>query len=128
MVSKAEMAAKVQEIQSGIRENLVFSCWKRAGFNFESTLELIDLPETEVGYLLINVQHLNKQLLGFSPCHDRINIICLGNKCLYSKNNNNKSEKMIELELEEVPQNCKQEDERCETPKNKQSQIISYFR
>ena len=41
---------------------------------------------------------------------------------------NNKSEKMIELELEEVPQNCKQEDERCEKPKNKQSLITSYFK
>ena len=35
---------------------------------------------------------------------------------------------MIELELEEVPQNCKQEDERCEKPKNKQSLITIYFK
>ena len=47
MVSKAEMAAKVLEIQSEISENLVISCWKRAGFNIESTVELVDLPATE---------------------------------------------------------------------------------
>ena len=46
MVSKAEMAAKVLEIQSEIPENEVISYWKRAGFNIESTVELVDLPET----------------------------------------------------------------------------------
>ena len=35
---------------------------------------------------------------------------------------------MIELELEEIPQNCVQEDERSEKPKNKQSLITSYFK
>ena len=29
----------------------------------------------------------------------------------------NKRDEMIELELEKVPQNCKQKDERCEKPK-----------
>ena len=47
MLSKAEMAAKFQEIQSEIRKNVVISCWKRAGFNLESTVGLVDLPETE---------------------------------------------------------------------------------
>ena len=46
-VSKAEIAAKFQEIQSEIRENVVISCWKRAGFNLESTVGFVDLPETE---------------------------------------------------------------------------------
>ena len=39
---------------------------------------------------------------------------------------NNKSEEMIELELEEVPQNRKQE--AVKKPKNKQSLITSYFK
>ena len=39
-----------------------------------------------------------------------------------------KRDEMIEFELEKVPQNCKQEDERCEKPKNKQSLITSYFK
>ena len=43
------------------------------------------------------------------------------------KKNNNKSEEMIELELEEVPQNCTQEDEQNEKTKNKQSLITCYF-
>ena len=47
MVSKAEMAAKVLDIQSEFPENEVISCRKRAGFNIENTVELVDLPETE---------------------------------------------------------------------------------
>ena len=46
-VSKAEMAAKVLEIQSEIPKNVVISCWKRIGFNIESIVELVDLPEPE---------------------------------------------------------------------------------
>ena len=46
-VSKAEMAAKVLEIQSEIPENEVILCWKRAAFNIESTVELVDLPGTQ---------------------------------------------------------------------------------
>ena len=42
---------------------------------------------------------------------------------IQNKKKNNKSEEMIELEFEEVLQNCKQEDERCEKMKNKQSLI-----
>ena len=68
----------------------VISCWKRVSFNIESTVELVDLPETERVVL----------------SNDRISIICLGNKCLYSNSKTNKSDEMIELELEEVPQNC----------------------
>ena len=45
MVSKAEIAAKFQEIQSEIRENVVISCWKRAGFT--STVGTVDSPEIE---------------------------------------------------------------------------------
>ena len=40
VVSKAEMAAKVLE-------NEIISCWKRARFNVERTVELVDLPVTE---------------------------------------------------------------------------------
>ena len=47
MVSKAEMAAKVLKIQSEIPKNVVISCWKRIGFNIESIVELVDLPEPE---------------------------------------------------------------------------------
>ena len=45
-IKKAEMAAKVLEIQSEIPENVILSYWKRAGFNVESTVELVDLPGT----------------------------------------------------------------------------------
>ena len=38
----------------------------------------------------------------------------------------NRSHEIIELELEEIPQNCKQEDERCEKPKNKRSLITCH--
>ena len=41
------MAAKVLELQSEIPENLIISCWKRAGSNIKSTVKLVDLPETE---------------------------------------------------------------------------------
>ena len=41
------MTAKFQEIQSEILENVVISCWKRAGFNIESAVALVDLSETE---------------------------------------------------------------------------------
>ena len=44
MVLKAEMAAKVLEIQSEIPEIVIIPSWKRAGFNVEST---VDLLETE---------------------------------------------------------------------------------
>ena len=54
MVPKAEMAAKLLEIQSEIPENVVISCWKRAGFNIESTIELEDLAETERSVLSSN--------------------------------------------------------------------------
>ena len=47
VVSKAEIAAKVLEIQSEIPENEVILYLKRAGFNIETTVELVDLPETE---------------------------------------------------------------------------------
>ena len=47
VVSKAEMAPNVPEIQSEIRENVVSSCRKRAGFNLESTVGLVDLPKIE---------------------------------------------------------------------------------
>ena len=60
MVSKAEMAAKFQEIQSEIRENVVISCWKRAGFNLESTVGLADLPETERLVLSCNYRPTSK--------------------------------------------------------------------
>ena len=64
------------------------------------------------------VEQINQQLLRFSPCYDRISIICFGNKCLYSNIKTNKSDDMIELELEEIPQNCIQEVDRSEKPKN----------
>ena len=40
---------------------------------------------------------------------------------------NNRSHEIIEFELEEIPQNCTQEDQRSEKPKNKQSLITCYF-
>ena len=39
----------------------------------------------------------------------------------------NRSHENIELELEEIPQKCTQENERNEKPKNKQSLITCYF-
>ena len=47
LVSKAEMAAKFQEKQSKIREIVVISYWKRAVFNLESTVGLVDLHDAE---------------------------------------------------------------------------------
>ena len=60
MVSKAEMTAKFQEIQSEIRENVVISCWKRIGFNIESIVELVDLPEPESLVLSSNERPTSK--------------------------------------------------------------------
>ena len=47
---------------------------------------------------------------------------------IQNKKKNKKSDEMIELELEEIPQNCIQEVELSEEPKNKQSFITSYFK
>ena len=57
---KSRNTAKVLKIQFKIPENVVMSYWKRAGFNIESTVGLVDLPETEMLVLSCNKSPISK--------------------------------------------------------------------
>ena len=65
MVLKAEMAAKVLELKSEIQENKVISYWKRAGFNIESTVELVDSPGWFYRLVISDLVHAMSELVLF---------------------------------------------------------------